>query len=410
MRKFNYLAILTFITLILLLLPAINLFADTLYLKDGSVIEGKIISVTDSNVTIENDLGTLIINKENIEKIEFTETEEELTEEEKLREKIKEKLKELGIEEDVIIIIVSDEELEDEESNNTNEKTNNEEENSNTSTSSNNINNNEKNENYNNNETDNYENYNEKSDNEETRNNTNTSSNNVNNNKENENYDNNETNNYDNSNENMNDGNSNEENENYNNNDEEEVNNNENENSDEWDWANENNDGDDEPFNNHKYTISLGFLSFTNLGYDIFYNSHFGMSLRYFDLNGWISTNFDLTMGIEKAFSMAIGGEFRVPKWKVSPSIGGAFHITLNDFYSDQLMTFSISTGAEVFFNNYISSKLFIRKHFVLNDSYYYNEHRFIDNFEIGLAFYINFVGIKPKNNVSHPIIVEIDF
>ncbi len=358
MNKIKQLVTLIIIVFLLLLLPVVFLYADTLYLKDGSVIEGKIINVTEHNVTIENNLGTLIINKDNIEKIEFTEVEEEKTEEEKLREEIKEKLKELGIEEDVIIIIVSSDETKDDDDDEDDDTNN-----------------------YNNNETNDYDNNDNNVNNDAVNNeNNDENNNNVDDDDENENYNNNDTNNYDNNDDD----------------DEEEEENNE------WDWANEDNDID--PFYKPKYALSLGLFTFTNLDYDFIYNSHFGLSFRYIDLNGWYSVNCDFSMGTQEAFSMAFGGAFRAPL-RLSPSLGGAFHFTIVDLYSTEIISFSISAGAEIFYTDYISTLLYIRKHFILDEGY--GNYEFIDNFEIGLSFYVNIVGVKPK---EHHTTIEISF
>jgi hypothetical protein len=47
-----------------------NLFADTIYLKDGKIIEGKIINQTRTNIQIQlEDQKIITLNKERIERI-----------------------------------------------------------------------------------------------------------------------------------------------------------------------------------------------------------------------------------------------------------------------------------------------------------------------------------------------------
>jgi len=72
-----------------------NLFADTIYLKDGKVIEGKIINQTRTNIQIQlEDQKIITLNKERIERIFFGPTQNEI-EEQKRQEELKRKQEEL---------------------------------------------------------------------------------------------------------------------------------------------------------------------------------------------------------------------------------------------------------------------------------------------------------------------------
>lgn len=71
-----------------------NLFADTIYLKDGKVIEGKIINQTRTNIQIQlEDQKIITLNKERIERILFGPTQNEI-EEQKRQEELKRKQQE----------------------------------------------------------------------------------------------------------------------------------------------------------------------------------------------------------------------------------------------------------------------------------------------------------------------------
>ena len=71
-----------------------NLFADTIYLKDGKVIEGKIINQTRTNIQIQlEDQKIITLNKERIERIFFGPTQKEI-EEQKRQEELKRKQQE----------------------------------------------------------------------------------------------------------------------------------------------------------------------------------------------------------------------------------------------------------------------------------------------------------------------------
>lgn len=88
---------------LILLLPALAL-SDIIYLEDGSVIKGEIISVTEETIIIKTDMGVLEIDKDKITKIEF----EDKTgnEEAKLRKEIKDALKGIIEDDDIVIIII----------------------------------------------------------------------------------------------------------------------------------------------------------------------------------------------------------------------------------------------------------------------------------------------------------------
>jgi multidrug efflux pump subunit AcrA (membrane-fusion protein) len=71
-----------------------NLFADIIYLKDGNVIEGKIINQTRTNIQIQlEDQKIITLNKERIERIFFGPTQNEI-EEQKRQEELKRKQQE----------------------------------------------------------------------------------------------------------------------------------------------------------------------------------------------------------------------------------------------------------------------------------------------------------------------------
>jgi hypothetical protein len=71
-----------------------NLFADIIYLKDGNVIEGKIINQTRTNIQIQlEDQKIITLNKERIERILFGPTQNEI-EEQKRQEELKRKQQE----------------------------------------------------------------------------------------------------------------------------------------------------------------------------------------------------------------------------------------------------------------------------------------------------------------------------
>jgi len=71
-----------------------NLFSDTIYLKDGKVIEGKIINQTRTNIQIQlEDQKIITLDKERIERIFFGPTQNEI-EEQKRQEELKRKQQE----------------------------------------------------------------------------------------------------------------------------------------------------------------------------------------------------------------------------------------------------------------------------------------------------------------------------
>ncbi len=337
------------IILVLLFVPIIAL-ADTLYLNDGSTIEGKIINVTDHNVTIENDLGTLIINKENIQKIEFSESPEEKTEEDELREKIKEKLKGLFDDEDIVIIIITADELTEEED--SEEEVENEEV-------------------INEDEAENEEVVNEDEENEEL----------VEVHNE---YDGEEE--VDNSND-------------------EEANNNINDDDDNDEW-NETNfhwkEGKKKKFNKESM-FSIGITTIATMDLDIWEmeesNNLFGLSFRY--AKSWFGVNLDANIGFDLLMDpivmYALGVSLRVPK-KVSLffSLGATYKHYIDDFVSADVGAY-IGNGVEFFFSNVVSMQIYTNVHFtfienmnVYGDSDYYYDSIGIPEFIMGIALYFN--------------------
>jgi len=59
------------ITVFVLIIISVNLFAETVYLKDGTVISGKIVNQNEDIVTVETTYGTLSISKSEIDKIDY---------------------------------------------------------------------------------------------------------------------------------------------------------------------------------------------------------------------------------------------------------------------------------------------------------------------------------------------------
>ncbi len=337
------------IILVLLFIPIIA-FADTLYLNDGSTIEGKIINVTDHNVTIENDLGTLIINKENIQKIEFSESPEEETEEDKLREKIKDKLKGLFDDEDILIIIISADELKDEEDDE--EKVENEEE----------VENEEiveevENEENEENEEELVEVHNEYNGEEEV----------------------------------------------DNSNDEEADNNINYDDNDEWNETNFHwKEGKKKKFNKGSI-FSIGITTISTMNLEIWgmegSSSLFGLSFRY--AKNWFGVNLDSNIGFDLSMDpivmYALGVSLRVPK-KVSFffSLGATYKYYIDDFMSADVGAY-IGNGVEFFFSNVVSMQIYTNVHFtflenmnVYEVSDYYYDSIGIPDFIMGVALYFN--------------------
>jgi hypothetical protein len=113
--------ILLLIALLVFMFPVILMAADTVYLKDGSVIKGEIISITETTVVIKTNMGIIEIDKNTIEKIEFdaktSKPEKEDNNEDESREQVIEDLQDI-LEEDentIIIIIDKSDEKDDEE-------------------------------------------------------------------------------------------------------------------------------------------------------------------------------------------------------------------------------------------------------------------------------------------------------
>ncbi len=94
----------------ILLIPSIA-FADTIFLKDGSVIKGDIIEVKEASVIIRTNVGIFEIYKSNIERIEFEfkQPQEESKDNDiytQIREKVKEALENLQGDENTPVIVI----------------------------------------------------------------------------------------------------------------------------------------------------------------------------------------------------------------------------------------------------------------------------------------------------------------
>jgi len=88
-----------FVFIIILILLTVRLFADTIILKDGRVFQGKIINQTQTRVEIQTEDGkSIILNKDDIRRIQFGPTDKEL-EEKKRQEELRKKQEEKSLEE-----------------------------------------------------------------------------------------------------------------------------------------------------------------------------------------------------------------------------------------------------------------------------------------------------------------------
>ena len=83
-----------FVFIIILILLTVRLFADTIILKDGRVLQGKIINQTQTRVEIQTEDGRrIVLNKEEIRRIQFGPTNKEI-EERKRQEELRKKQEE----------------------------------------------------------------------------------------------------------------------------------------------------------------------------------------------------------------------------------------------------------------------------------------------------------------------------
>ena len=60
--------------LVVLLLPALTLSAETLYLKDGSVLKGTITATDDTTVTMQTAQGQIVVQKSDIDHIDYNDS------------------------------------------------------------------------------------------------------------------------------------------------------------------------------------------------------------------------------------------------------------------------------------------------------------------------------------------------
>ncbi len=330
-----------FIVLVLVLIPVL-VFADTIYLIDGSVIKGEIIEITDDTVTIETKMGTLIVDKENIQKIEFDDLpeEEEIDPDEKLREEIRESLKDMVDEENIVIIIIKEEEKDIPENDTENDK----------DIPENDMNDNEI----------------------------------INNDKENNNQDvefHNESDNND------NEGNITDWEYDY-------------DNEDDYNWADNDDNNNDKDYTDDdedyvgKSVFSLGFSSIGVLE-DIAELYQFGISLRFL-LDGWFGITGDINYGstFTEWTSYSLGLIMLIPSWKFSPLVISA--ISYDQYYSYYYddsyegVTASIGGGFEWFMLDWLSVQWYVKKYYSLN-THYGSTRAIEDNFYTGIVLYLNF-------------------
>lgn len=355
----------TIIIILILLIIPLTAIADTIYLKDGTVIKGDILNITETTVVIKTDEGILEIDKNDIVRIEFDpkEVEEESEEEsdEETREDIEEILEELlEDEENTIIIIIKPKDKDEDEDENENIEED-EEEND----------------------------YDEDDYNEDD----------MENNNENENIE--------------------EDEDDYEENEEEE-----NDWNNEYDWDND--EGGDHHYVSTMgdLVLSVGFVSVV----DFFYNFNtpyyvWGISVRVMDSLGVpLSFNFSFNMAnnvlvnynvgtteytllAEYWCIYSLGAEFRfLPHLLLNPFVGAniSFHHLMMPFSSISnhygAFAFTLTGGIEIFIVRELSVQLYLRKHFPigLDASFglYYDPafyEALFSNIQFGFTVYLNF-------------------